>query len=107
MGYGLVIGFIAHFYTQRLVPSVTAFTALLDNVFQQWMFLCFQAYVLTDWWSSHINCRLNSPVMRDGPHHIASAWTAQKMLLPTVTPLLRVTQPFLAMAVSLDPQFLL
>jgi hypothetical protein len=29
--------------------------------------------------------------MAAGPHYMASAWTAQKTLLPTVTPLLRVT----------------
>jgi hypothetical protein len=32
--------------TKKVVFSITIFTALLRNVFQQWMFLCFRAHVL-------------------------------------------------------------
>jgi hypothetical protein len=39
------------------------------------------------------SCRLKTLVMAAGPRYIASARTAQKTPLPTVTPLLRVTQP--------------
>jgi hypothetical protein len=54
MGRGLVIGFIWHFHAardytllfsiaQRLLLSVTVFTALLGNVFRRWTFPCFRA----------------------------------------------------------------
>jgi hypothetical protein len=52
MGFELVIGFTEHTIcdytlqitiTQRLVFSVTVFTALLGNVLQLWTVLCFQA----------------------------------------------------------------
>jgi hypothetical protein len=34
------------------------FTALLGNVFQQWMFLCAQARIIAGWWLSHTNLLL-------------------------------------------------
>jgi hypothetical protein len=42
----------------RQVFSVTVFTALLGNVFQQWTFLCFRAHVLVVWQPSHTNLLL-------------------------------------------------
>jgi hypothetical protein len=33
-------------------------------------------------------------IKKASSHYIASRWTVQKTPLPTVTPLLRVTQPF-------------
>jgi hypothetical protein len=42
----------------RLAFSVTVFTALLGNLFQQWTFLCFHAHVLASWRPSHTNLLL-------------------------------------------------
>jgi hypothetical protein len=80
------------------VFSVTVFTALLGNGFQQWTFLCSQAHVLAGWPPSHtkipslLTAVSNSVVMAAGPK-VSSARTAQKTPLPKVTPLFRVTQP--------------
>jgi hypothetical protein len=69
--------------TQRPLFLVKAFTALLGNVFQQWMFLCSRAEVLAGWRPSHTDFLLfklpsqGSPVMATGLHYIASAWIAQ------------------------------
>jgi hypothetical protein len=99
--------------THRLVFSVTVFTALLGNIFQQWTFLCSGAHVLACRRPSHTSLLLfllpsqNCLAMAAGPHYIASALTAQKTLLPTVTPLLLVTQPLSNNGCFLAPQFLL
>jgi hypothetical protein len=80
------------------VFSVTVLTALLGNGFQQWAFLCSGAHILAGWRPSHTNLQLFSLpsqdclVMTADPRYIVSARTAQKTPLPTVTPLLRVTQ---------------
>jgi hypothetical protein len=42
------------------VFSVTAFTALLGNVFQQWTVLCSRALALAGWRTSHTNLLLFS-----------------------------------------------
>jgi hypothetical protein len=80
--------------THRLVFSVTVFTALLGNVFQQWKFLCFRAHFLACWRPSHTNLLLfklpsqDSLVMAAGPRYVASTQTAQKTPFPTVLLLL-------------------
>lgn len=88
MRFGLVITFIEHIITKlmttlykslshKLVFSGTVFTALLGNVFWQWMSLCFP-HMLTGLWPSH-----NSLVMAADPHYIASIWTTERTLLST------------------------
>jgi hypothetical protein len=79
---------------------LTAFTALLGDIFHLWVFLCSRAHVLAGRRPSHINLLTlltssqDYPVMAAGPRYIGSArMIAQKTPLPTVTPLLRVTQP--------------
>jgi hypothetical protein len=85
--------------TQRVVISVTVFTALLGSVSQQWTFLCSRAHVLAGWRSSHTNLLLFKLPSQDclvrapSPLYVASVRTAQKTPLPTVTPLLVVAQP--------------
>jgi hypothetical protein len=49
------------------VFSVTAFTALLGNVFQQWTFTCIWAHVLTGWRPSHTNHLLFYLLSQDTP----------------------------------------
>jgi hypothetical protein len=72
--------------THRLVFSVTNFTALLGNGFQQWSFLCNQADVHLTQTSYPANCRtlsLDWLVMAVGPRYIASTRTAQRIPLAT------------------------
>jgi hypothetical protein len=60
--------------TQRLVFSVTVFTAFLGNVSQQWTFFCPRLHFLAGWQPSHTNLLLlllpsqHSPVIADGTH---------------------------------------
>jgi hypothetical protein len=77
--------------THRLVFSLTVFTALLGNVFQQWTFLCFRTHPRRLAAISHQPPTLLTAVsgllvMAACPPYIGSAWTAQK----TPLPLLRV-----------------
>jgi hypothetical protein len=70
--------------SHRPVFSVTVFTALLGDGFQQWTFLCIRAHVLAGWRPSHTSLLLfslpsqGSPVMAAGPHYIVSGRTAKK-----------------------------
>jgi hypothetical protein len=79
----------------RLVFSVTVFTALPCNVFQQCAFLCSRAHVFRGWRPSHTNLLLfllpsqDSHVMAAGPRCVASERTAQKTPFLTVLLLLR------------------
>jgi hypothetical protein len=71
---------IAH----KLVFSVTGFTALLDNVFQQWAFFCSQAQVLVGRRQSHSNLLLFSLPSQDSPV-IGVKVKVKVMLRPTVS----------------------
>jgi hypothetical protein len=81
--------------THRLVFSVTVFTALLGNAFQQWTFLCFRTQDLAGWRPSHVLLTTASRLLRNG------SWSSLYSLgtdcretpFPTITPLLCVTQP--------------
>jgi hypothetical protein len=70
-----------------------AFTALLDNGFQQQKFLYSRAHDLAGWRPSHTNFLLFSLPSKDflfmatGHRYIASVRTAQKIALSAVTPL--------------------
>jgi hypothetical protein len=86
--------------TQRLVFSVTVFTALLGNVFQQCTFLCFRVHALAGWRPSHTNCRLKTLYIdmdlientSRNSYSIITSRSYRHGLLPTVTPMLRITQ---------------
>jgi hypothetical protein len=101
MVLGLITGFNEHFNTQLMTTlyrslahkdclfSVTVFTAVLGNVFQQWMFFCSRLMSLQA--GSHFtptsyycNCHLKTLVMAAGPCYIASTQITQKIPLPAV-----------------------
>jgi hypothetical protein len=83
--------FTDHYHAKTSVLSVTIFTALVGNVFQQWTSLCSKAHVLAGRRPSHTNLLFfqltsqNSSVMTPGPLYISLARTAQKTSLPAVS----------------------
>jgi hypothetical protein len=76
---------------KSLSHIVTVFTALLGNIFQQWMFLCFRAHVHAGKWPSHTKpptlltaTSQYSFMCPTGSHDIALGQAQQKTPLPTV-----------------------
>jgi hypothetical protein len=74
-----------------LSHTVMVFTVLLGNIFQEWIFLCFQAHVHASWWSSHTKPpTLLTPLSQDpfmcpaGSHDIVLGWAQQKTSLQPV-----------------------
>jgi hypothetical protein len=100
------VRYIGHFNTQlvtafykslshRLVFSVTVFTALLGNGFQQWTSLCSRitsslagGHLAPTSYSSGCRLRTLSLLMSADPLYTASELTQQKTPLPTILILL-------------------
>jgi hypothetical protein len=81
---------------KSLLHTVTVFTVLLVNVFQKWIFLCFQAQIHAGWWAFHTKSpTLLTPLSQDpftcliGSHDIALGQAQQKTELPSVPLLFR------------------